>query len=173
MAWSADLSANMHVVTDGEPTVIGTDDTGLTFGSGYPGYLGDGSSHVAVEHAVPNGSLVPAGILGEYNDSAGISPAHMMRSNAMGCFPNVEYGGVPGRTMRLAYDETGPAHVGTVESFAMNGARIRPGRPELARGGPVGASGDLGQYLAVAMAQSTYDFPAQDLSQLNVLLGLC
>ena len=172
MAWTADLSQNMAIVYDGEPTVINVDHTGLAFGPGFPGVLGANVSDTAIGIAAPNGGLVPAGVLGEYDDSAGINPGSVLRDNSSGCFPNVEYGGRPGRTSRLAYDPVGPAHSGSVESFAMTGARIRPGRPDLARGGPVGASGDLGQYLAVAMAQSTYDFPAQDLSQLNVLLGV-
>lgn len=168
----ADLSANMIPVTDHTPVVIASDPDGVTFGTGYPGYLGDGSFKEAV--AGPAGvtpSLVSAGYVGQMDDVA-IAPSDMLRNTSNGWAPNPAYGGVPGRTNRLAFDVTGPATSTVVESFTMDGSRIKPGRPDLARGGPVGASGDLGQFLAVAMAQSTYDFPAQDLAQLNVLLGL-
>lgn len=172
MGWSANLARHMPPVTDREPTVIQTDSSGVEFGGPYPGYLGRNNSQTAIDTAAPNGSLVPSGILGEQDDSGGVYPGQVLRDNSAGRFPNPEYGGKPGRVSRLAYDETGPATSTSVESFAMNGSRIKPGRPDLARGGPVGASNDLGQYLAVALAQSTYDFPAQDLAQLNVSLGL-
>lgn len=173
MAWNADINAHMVFLSDGEPTVIETDNTGLDFGPGFPGYLGDGSSHVAITGAAgATRSLVPVGSTGQEDLYAGVDPSSVLRTNSAGLTPNPEYGGVAGRVSRLAYDADGPATTTSVESFAMNGARIKPGRPDLARGGPVGASGDLGNFLAVALAQSTYDFPAQDLSQLNVLLGL-
>jgi hypothetical protein len=142
------------------------------FGTGFPGYTGENRSRTAIDSAAGDAVHTPGGIRGEGNDSAGVVPGAMLRDNATGRFPNAEFGGQPGRVSRLAYDETGPATSTSVESFAMNGARIKPGRPDLARGGPVGTGGDLGQYLAVAVAQSTYDFPAQDLAQLNVLLGV-
>jgi hypothetical protein len=162
----------MPRVTDTTPVVIETDNTGVEFGGGFPGYTGGASSHTAIRSAAADADHAVGGTQGETNDSAGIGAGAMLRDNALGRFPNVEYGGEPGRVSRLAYDSSGPATSTSVESFAMNGARIKPGRPDLARGGPVGASGDLGQYLAVAVAQSTYDFPAQDLAQLNVLLGV-
>jgi hypothetical protein len=173
MSWSADLQQHGVWVNDPQPTNIETDSSGLDFGPGFPGVLGSGRSITATPEIAhrPN-DLISFGYPGEDNDANGINPLAMLRSNSSGWTPNPEYGGEPGRVRRLAADIVGPAHVGTVESFAMNGARIRPGRPDIARGGPVGASNDLGQYLAVAMAASTYDFPAQDQSQLNVLLGI-
>jgi hypothetical protein len=173
MAWNADLAEHMPWVNDPEPTVIETDDSGLTFGPGFPGVLGD-SRGLAAQASVawPGGDQISSGFPGESDDANGINPLAAMRSNSSGLAPNPEYGGQPGRVRRLACDIDGPATTTVVESFTMNGARIRPGRPDLAHGGPVGASNDLGQYLAVAMAMSTYDFPAQDQSQLNVLLGM-
>jgi len=173
MSWDADLTGNMVAVQDGEPTVIMTDSSGVEFGTGYPGYLGAGCAAQSVSGlAGRTAALISAGRVNDVPDDDTIRTTDMLRTNSSGWYPNPEYGGVAGRTSRLAFDVTGPATSTSVESFAMTGARIRPGRPDLARGGPVGASGDLGQYLAVAMAQSTYDFPAQDLSQLNVLLGV-
>jgi hypothetical protein len=169
---SADLSGHMAPSEDVAPRVIATDSSGVVFGRGYPGYLGDNASRTAIDTAAGDTVHNPGGILGKINDSSGVPVGAMLRDNATGRFPNAEYGGEPGRVGRLAYDETGPATSTVVESFAMTGQRVKPGRPDLARGGPVGASGDLGQYLAVAVAQSTYDFPPQDLAQLNMLLGL-
>lgn len=167
------LTQHMNRVTDPQPTVIATDNTGVTFGIGYPGYLGSNMSDVAVDGPAGNSPTRPsAGYPGQYDGYAGVAPMAMLRSNSAGYIPNPEYGGAPGRTDRLAYDVKGPATSTSVESFKMSGSRIRPGRADIAKGGPVGTGGDLGQYLAVAMAQSTYDFPAQDLSQLYVALGL-
>jgi len=156
----------MIPLTDPAPTVIKTDDTGTTFGDGYA-VLGESVAHPAGQPAAPNGSLVPMGVLSQ----AEASSAYSWRDGMNGLVVNREIGGRPGRVSRLAYDAAGPAHTGAVESFTMDGQYVEPGRPSIARGGPVGTAGDLGQYLAVAMAQETYDFPAQDLAQLNVLLG--
>lgn len=170
---SANLAQHMALVVDPQPIVIETDDTGLVFGGGYPGYLGDARSHVATApYAYAGGDVVESGRQGPPDDANGINPSSMLRSNSSGKIPNPEYGGEPGRIDRLAADMTGPATSTTVESFTINGARIRPGRPDLAKGGPVGASNDLGQYLAVAMAESITDFPSQELSQLNILMAL-
>lgn len=169
----ADLGAHGIRLTDPAPVNVMTDDTGTTFGEGYPQVLGRGKSHVAREGAANRGGeMISAGSPGQFNDSEGIAPSAMLTPDASGWRPNPEYGGEPGRVDRLAYDVWGPAHSGTVESFRMDGSRISPGRPDIATGGPVGASVDLGQYLAVALAQSTYDFPPQDLAQLQILSAL-
>lgn len=163
------LNNHMALVTDNAPTVIGTDSTGDEFGNGFGQVLGAGESHPTGQPYTGNGSLIPMGTLSEMDDT---SSAYAWKDGANGLNINPEIGGRPGRVGRLAYDVKGPATSTSVESYAMTGARIKPGRPDLAKGGPVGASGDLGQYLAVAVAQETYDFPPQDLAQLNVLLGL-
>lgn len=162
------LNAHMPFVVDPAPVVMMTDSTGNTFGDGYGQVLGAGEAHPSVQDWAPNGSLVPMGDLSDSYTPA----AYAWRDGANGLVVNPEIGGRPGRVSRLAYDAKGPATSTSVESYAMTGQRIVPGRPDIATGGPVGASGDLGQYLAVAMAVETYDFPAQDLAQLNVLLGL-
>jgi len=173
MAWSANLMEHGIPSSDPQPVVIETDSTGTEFGRGYPGYLGAGRADQPVDGpADSGGDIATSGMRGVGEYAASIPTSAMLRTNSAGYAPNPEYGGQAGRWDRLAYDSRGPAHSGSVESHAMNGARIKPGRPDLARGGPVGASGDLGQYLAVAMAQSTYDFPPQDLAQLNILLGI-
>jgi hypothetical protein len=170
---SANLAAHMPIVIDAQPIVIEVDDSGTTFGGGYPGFLGESVGESAqAPYAYSGGEVIESGAPGLDDDSSGINPLSMLRSNSLGKIANPEYTGEPGRTNRLAADFAGPATATVVESFAMNGARIRPGRPDLAKGGPVGASNDLGQYLAVAMAQSATDFPSQELSQLNVLMAL-
>lgn len=170
-----DVNLGSHDIAseDREPTNIVTDDTGKTFPGTFPQVLGKGKSDVArYGPANPGGEQISQGVPGLENTAEGIFPNAMLTPDSSGWRPNPEYAGQPGRVDRLATDILGPAHVGTVESFRMDGSRISPGRPDIARGGPVGAGTDLGQYLAVAMAQSTYDFPAQDLAQLNVLLGI-
>ncbi len=161
-----------HIVTpswDSAPTVIATDSTGTEFGTGYGGSLGDGKSHPAGQPYSNTGSLVPMGRTSELD---GTPDSYSWFNGPAGLVVNPEIGGVAGRVSRLAYDVDGPATSTTVCNHELTGGFIRPGRPDLARGGPVGTGGDLGQYLAVALAQETYDFPAQDLAQLNVLLGL-
>ena len=165
------LRAHMedHIPTlAGEPTVIRTDSTGVTFGAGYGGALGANSSHPNLSQAEPTGSLIPMG----HTSPASPQPSGAWFGGSGGYHPDPALGGVAGRTDRLAYDPSGPATSTQGCNHELNGNRLRPGRPSLIKGGPVGTGGDLGQYLAVAMAQSTYDFPAQDLAQLNVLLGV-
>lgn len=162
------LNDHMIPLTDNAPTVMATDSTGTTFGDGYGQALGAGESETSLQAYADNGGLIPMGTL----STEQTPEAYAWRGGANGLVVNPEVGGRPGRVARLAYDSKGPATSTSVESFAMNGQRIVPGRPDIAQGGPVGASGDLGQYLAVALAQETYDFPAQDLAQLNVLMGL-
>lgn len=173
MRLAIDFAPNMARVEDPQPTVIETDSTGLDFGAGWPGVLGEGYSQPSLEGpAGVNAGLIPAGILNDDERDGAIMPSAVQAPTSSGWTANPEYLGTPGRIDRLATDLLGPAHVGTVESFRVDGRRVDPGRPDLIYGGPVGTGDDVGQFLAVAMAQSTYDFPAQDLSQLDVLSHL-
>lgn len=172
MRTPVDLTPNMVLVVDPQPDNVETDSTGLDFPGVWPGVLGEGYSQPSLEGYSPNGGMIPSGILGEPDNYNANSASAVLRPTSGGWQSNREYGGMPGRIDRLATDTLGPAHVGTVESFRVFGSRISPGRPDIAKGGPVGTGDDLGGYLAVAMAQATYDFPAQEMSQLQILTHL-
>lgn len=82
-----------------------------------------------------------------------------------------EQGGFPGRVNRLAYDAKGPAYSGSTANFLIDGRRISPDNPSIRQGGPVG-NWDIGNYNAIALAQSTADFPEESIAQLRVLLAI-
>ena len=156
MAIRPTVTEHMGVtVQDPMPATVAADNTGA--GVGYPGYLGRGESHVTA-----NG--VPGTITSDDN--------YRWKGGTENLVVDIAIDGRPGRVSRLAYDSKGPAHSHSVESFDMPGSRIRPGYQSVESDGPVGSGVDLGNYLAVAMAQSTYNFPSEDLSQLRVLLGV-
>lgn len=168
------LAEHMTPLMDFAPDNIRTDSSGLDFGTGFPGYLGEGKAWQSVSGmAGTNNGLIPAGVLGESGDYAGVPASAQMRTNSVGMIPNPDFLGEPGRIDRLATDFEGPVSSNNVENFdAINGSRIRPGRADVAHGGPVGSGNDLGAYLSVAMAQAGYDAPDQNLSQISVLLGI-
>lgn len=159
MSIAADVNLADHgrPSTDDTPVVIQTDGTGSQFGTNFPGVLGAGESHTTSE-GVPGRQWTPE--------------AYLWKGGTDDLVVDVQIEGAPGRVSRLAYDAQGPAHSGSVCDHSMGGARIRPGRPSIETGGPVGSGVDLGNYLAVAMAESTYNFPSEDLSQLRMLLGV-
>lgn len=161
--------------TDKIPTVTEVLDATGDLGHDWPGVLGRGTSHASQPtHADPGAPFGQSGNLGWDPYYAGHHPYEQLVENSAGRFPNPEYGGEPSRLNRLARDPVGPATSTTVESFRIDGQSggvVAPRRGDIAHSGPVGAS-DLGQYLVNALAQSGYDVPSAELSQLNMALGI-
>ena len=153
---SADLTAHSIPLSDMEPSVIATDYTGAQYDGSFPGFLAS-EPHPSQYDASPGWAQSPE--------------AYAWRDGTNGLVIAPDVGGRPGRVGRLSYADKGPAFSGSVCDHELTGARIRPGRPSIIEGGPVGRK-DLGGFLAVAFAQQDINFPAEDLAQLQMLMGL-
>lgn len=138
-----------------EPIIVASShDTGARL-SEVGGFVGAGESHVTAE-GVPGDQWTPE--------------AYAWRGGTDDLVVDQQIGGAPGRVGRLAYDSRGPAYSGSTADFLLTGRRVSPKRQTIRTGGPVGLA-DLGAYNAIALAQSTKDFPDEALSQLRVLLS--
>ena len=120
-----------------------------------PGFAGVGESHVTAE-----------GVPGTQRTR----PDYFWKGGSDATWIFQEEGGEPGRVGRLAYDAKGPAYSGSTADFGMTGARVNPDSAKVRHGGPVGQL-DVGAYNAIAIAQSTRDFPDEALAQLQIVLG--
>lgn len=138
------------------PASVGARDAHAFTDGESPGYVGVGESHVTAE-GTPGVFPTPSDY---FWIGAGTESTHI----------NQEDGGKPGRVNRLAYDAKGPAYSGSTADFVMPGRRIDPGPGSVRAGGPVGLR-DYRAEAAIAMAQSTVDFPDEALAQLQVLLA--
>lgn len=154
----ATLESNGRRVSDPSYMIdaVTSDETAFGDGQYAPGYVGVDESHVTAE-GVPGVFPTPSAYAYK---GAGTEETII----------NQEEGGKPGRVNRLAYDSKGPAYSGSTADFAITGRRITPTASSAPQEGPVGYA-DYRSQAAIAIAQSTKDFPDEAISQLRVMLG--